>query len=351
MAASSRAASGDRPWSRREATAAGTASTTRSKTPAAPRSTRPPFSLPRALTALGSKPTPFSARASTSRADQPAHAAPGGEEGRAGRGSGPPQGEQEAAAPPGGGVELGRHGLGGQQSGVAGVDAAEQRVDQAHRHLAAEAAADEVGDGEVLPASRSGAAPGPGRRGARPVGESSRDRRTGTIRPGTPSIRPSGRARSLPADPQQGPPRLRGDQLGVDAELPAQAQAVGDPGDEGVGALVDGEAGERRGRDVAAQPARLEDGDLGGEGPGGQLPGGGQAGDAATDHRHVHAGGASAWTRSTRRASTSGSVWGSTPWPRLKMWPASGPAAARMAWAWSATTGHGARHTAGSRLP
>ena len=64
---------------------------------------------------------------------------------------------------------------------------------------------------------------------------------------------PTGRARRAPAlgqgpeaaaHPQHGPPRLRGDQLGVDAELPAQVHAVGDAGDEGVGALVDEVAGE-----------------------------------------------------------------------------------------------------------
>ncbi len=345
------AASGERPWSRREATAAGTASTTRSKTPAAPRSTRPPFSPPRALTALGSKRHPLLGEGLDQPGDQSAHAAPGGQEGRAGWGTGPPQGEQEAAAPPGGGVELGRHGLRGQQSGVAGMDAAEQRVDQAHRHLAAEAAADEVGDGEVLRPVGPGAAPRPGRRAGGRSARAVRERRTGRIRPGTPSIRPSGRARSLPPTHNRARPASGATSSASMPSSPHRRRPSGTRAMKASAPSSTGKPAKGVVEMLAAQPARLEDGDLGGEGPGGQLPGRGQAGDAATDHRHVHAGGGSAWTRSTRRASTSGSVWGSTPWPRLKMWPGPGPAAARMARAWSATTGHGARHTAGSRLP
>ena len=56
-------------------------------------------------------------------------------------------------------------------------------------------------------------------------------------------------------------------------------------------------------------------------------------------------------TRSTTRVSTSGSVSGMTPWPRLKTWPGAARPAASTARLWLATTSQGANSTAGSRLP
>ena len=56
--------------------------------------------------------------------------------------------------------------------------------------------------------------------------------------------------------------------------------------------------------------------------------------------------------RARRPASRiAGSVSGSTPWPRLKMWPGRPPLRRSTRGLRSATTSHGARHTAGSRLP
>src|SRR5699024_6195508 len=61
--------------------------------------------------------------------------------------------------------------------------------------------------------------------------------------------------------------------------------------------------------------------------------------------------GPSVCTSSTIRVSTSGSVSGGTPWPRLAMWPGAAVPERIMARTRSATTGHGAPRTAGSRLP
>ena len=57
------------------------------------------------------------------------------------------------------------------------------------------------------------------------------------------------------------------------------------------------------------------------------------------------------WTKSVSRASWSGSVEGSTPWPRLKMWPDRRAAAASTARAPRAMPSRSASSTAGSRFP
>ena len=56
-------------------------------------------------------------------------------------------------------------------------------------------------------------------------------------------------------------------------------------------------------------------------------------------------------TSSTSRARHAGSVWGSTPWPKLKMWRGPVPARRMTSSARCSTTGHSPRQTAGSRLP
>ena len=56
-------------------------------------------------------------------------------------------------------------------------------------------------------------------------------------------------------------------------------------------------------------------------------------------------------TCSLRRPSTAGSVSGSTPWPRLNMWPGRPPASARMRSVSAATRSNGPRSRAGSDSP
>src|SRR3954447_8327931 len=70
------------------------------------------------------------------------------------------------------------------------------------------------------------------------------------------------------------------------------------------------------------------------------------------DHGIAHAAtSVRSWTSSTRRRKTAGSVSGTTPWPRLKMWPGRPPARASTSSAPAATRSQGPSRAAPSRLP
>ena len=190
----------------------------------------PPLSLPRLFTLVSRKPTPFSPSASTSRATRRPMPPLGARNVGPAGGLAPREGEQEAAAPAGRRVQLGRDRLGREVGRVAGVDAAEQRVDQPLGHLAPEPGADQVGHREV---GR------PGGRGQHQVqagpedagrATGARERRTGRIRPGTPRVSPSGRARSRPPTQSMARPASGATSSVVDAELLAQARRRRAPG-------------------------------------------------------------------------------------------------------------------------
>ncbi len=93
---------------------------------------------------------------------------------------------------------------------------------------------------------------------------------------------------SVPSCHTSAPPARRRHQLVAEAELVAAARRPRHPGQERVGALVDGgQAGERRRRDLAAEAlGGLEHGDLGRRLPG-ELERRGQPGDAAADDDDV----------------------------------------------------------------
>src|SRR5580765_144749 len=78
-----------------------------------------------------------------------------------------------------------------------------------------------------------------------------------------------------------------------------------------------------------------------------------EVGRAAVRHQHdrgLHAA-VRSWTSSTILFRSAGSVSGSTPWPRLKMWPGRPPAASRIAIAADSTRSNGPSRSAGSRFP
>jgi hypothetical protein len=176
------------------------------------------------------------------------------EEDRAGGGRAPALAEAEQEAPRA--LEPSGH-LGGARrqaelAGVAGVDAADQRVDQPIQHLRAEPLLDErpevVGGGMAAPHERFEHRP----RLARPAQQVRAGQRAEAGgHPQHQSVR-DGVQRAVPPDVG---PAGRGRHKVVEAQLLGEVDGPGHPGEEGVGALVDrGQAGEGRGADLAAQP-------------------------------------------------------------------------------------------------
>ena len=181
-----------------------------------------------------------------------------------------------------------------QLPGRAGMDAAEKRFDQPVGHLGTEARGDEVEHADVaLRAARAGLATRqhqverrPGRR-RRPRG--SWTGASGSSLAGAPRTRPSGkgaisrRRTAAPGWPASLPVPRR-------ARAPSTGEPLGHPGEQGVGAFVHRPAQELassaachrggRARTRSRRPARRPLAD-------GQLPGRGQAGDPAADHRRT----------------------------------------------------------------
>ena len=199
----------------------------------------------------------------------------------------------EAARQPVGSQQRREGGLGAEVVDAAGVDPADQRVDQALDHLVAEPGLDHC-------------PPRPGRPvdpRIRPVGTDQVEPRPAADRPGRgcrtgPAATPGGDAQVQPVGhhPQPAPrpqrrapaPRGRPGRRCSPSSLHS-CGGLGPPGQEGVGGHVDGPPAELGGADLAAGPAAgLEDDDPRARSPAprrgpDQLPRGGQPGHAATD--------------------------------------------------------------------
>ena len=119
------------------------------------------------------------------------------------------------------------------------------------------------------------------------------ERAVGQNRVGTPSASPSGSGRQPPPGPdRRAPGRRSGTERVAEPELAAQVGGLGPAAEEAVGPDVDGAAAERR--SLRSVPPRRGDASssttvgravAGRAGAAGQLPGGGQAADAAADDR------------------------------------------------------------------
>ena len=180
--------------------------------------------------------------------------------------------------------------------GVAGVHAAQQGRDQALEHLVAHPAAHQLAHRLVT------ARPGRTLVGAHgqvlggPLDPGRRHRAGGGQRVeigGDAEHQAVGERPKLTEAVEVGLAGGRRDQLVIEPELAAQVDRVGDPGQEGVGGLVDGPPGEGRGADLAAEAlAGLEhhhlDVVVGQAGAAHQLVGRAQAGHATTHHGHPH---------------------------------------------------------------
>ncbi len=206
------------------------------------------------------------------------------------RAGGLPEPEQKAARP-----FRGRHDHGGhlgrpERRRRAGVNAADERIDQTVGDLGAEAGPAtssrtvSVAGGRPRGSTRSRAAR------AIPAGERIRLRSTPPSWRGTPSTSPAGMGRSRPPSHSSARPTAG---LTRSASTPTSWHSRRASGVRVMKAS--GPSSTRRpvelGReDLASEPVRLEDGHLGLPS---QFPGGRQAGDAAPDHGHSHAVGTS----------------------------------------------------------
>ncbi len=135
------------------------------------------------------------------------------------------------------------------------------------------------------------------------------ERTTGQISPGTPSASPPGSRRSAPRDHTYAPAFDGDDERITEPDALRQRDRLGHPREERVCRLVDREPAERGGADAPAESiGRFEHGHLDAGVP--ELERAREARDPPADDddvRHVRC------TSSTRRASTPGSVSGSTP--------------------------------------
>ena len=216
---------------------------------------------------------------------QPVHtAAQAEEEGRVGGNSLPPlgaQAEDQAAVAAGGAGQVGGDGGQAEAIGAAGVDAADERVDQALQHLAAEAAADDLGDRGVggRPAGREDDVEGGAGRAGRTHDTSARERQRAQ---GHAEDEAVGEGAQLSSTPQPGAGGRRRHQLVAQAEVPAEVGSPGHPAQEGVGPEVEGDPALPGGADLPADPlGRFHDDDV--DAASLQVPGGGQPGDARAD--------------------------------------------------------------------
>jgi hypothetical protein len=177
--------------------------------------------------------------------------------------------------------EVGRGGVEVEGVRAAGVDAAEQRVDETFDDLAAEAPADQVADrdglGHRLPGQPrlDGRAQEPGRREDAGPGE--------RPQPGRDAADGPGRERAEPV-PHPDPRLAGGGGDEVDADGLGEPRGVGDAGQPVVGAGLDGGAAQLAGEQLAAEPfGLLDDRDADGREGGADGVGGGEAADAAAD--------------------------------------------------------------------
>jgi hypothetical protein len=190
--------------------------------------------------------------------------------------------------------------------GVAGVDAADERVDQALGHLVAEAAPHQGADGDVALGRVEGDGEVLGRSGQALRGHDARGGQLVEVGGDAEHLRLGQQPQRAPA-PHVSPSRGGGHQVAVDAEGPAELDALGHAGQERVGGLVEGAAVERGRAQLAARGSGVDDDD---RGPAdGQLAGGHEPGDPGADDDRVdaHDGEASARTRSASARRTVGS--------------------------------------------
>ena len=175
--------------------------------------------------------------------------------------------DEARVAGAGGGVELGDHGGQAHGGGVAGVDAAEQRVDEVVDHLVAEAAAQVGADGDVVAATGGvgrvgGQGRGPARARSTPAAETSPVAASASRSVGTPMTWPPGSGLAGAVEEEVGGALGRRDQLAVELQVVAQGERPRHPEQEGVGRLVDRPAGDHRGLELAAEPVGLDHRDV-----------------------------------------------------------------------------------------
>ena len=254
------AASGLRSPSRVAASGAGTVSTTASASIAGPEAgwtVHRPSRRSSAATGVAVRISPPAAGdRGVEPLDEDAHAAARGEE-RAGRrltggaragGAGlRAQADQQAAVLGEGVGDLRGHRPQAQVVGVAGVDAADQRADQAVEHLVAEPGPDGQAQGVALvagrvPAGQQGLDGGPGLAPPREQAGAGHGRQAGRCAEHQARWQPV----ELPSRPDERGQARRGHQIVRQAELAGQLDRRRGPGQEHVGAALDARAARRR---------------------------------------------------------------------------------------------------------
>ncbi len=219
---------------------------------------------------------------------------------------------------------------------MAGVDASDERVDEAREHLVAQAGPDQLPDRHVVGEGRAGGGVEVGRRPGQPGrGADARGGEGVEIGGHTEELLGRDREELAGVAEEVGRDLGGGDQRVAEPDVEGQLRGSRDPGQERVGGLVDGAAREGRGPELAAEALRLDDGHrCPGEHEG---PRRGQAGDPASGDQDVpgrapgrapgqlSASSAVVATRRARASKTVGSSW-RTP-VRAKARPASAAAA------------------------
>ena len=173
-----------------------------------------------------------------------------------------------------------------------------------------------------------------------PAAVSTPDARSGLERGRDTEHRPGRKGMVAPGGPHPGRRRRRRDALVGQAEGRDEVGALGAGGQQRLGSDVDREPRDLRDLQLAADPRRgLEHGHVvpGRRGEPGRRQPGDPAADDGQPGRHP-----SECTSSTIRVSTSGSVSGGTPWPRLKMCPAAPRPSATTRRTAASTTGQSA---------
>ena len=193
--------------------------------------------------------------------------------------------------------------------GVAGVDRTHQGVDETLEHLVAETIADQASEtvvmwrrpGEHQVQGGAGHAAGTQQAGPDQAGQAGGHAEHQTLRDGVEGL----------AMPDVGVTRGWRHQV-VDTEFGTQRTGPRNPGQEGIGGLVDlGQPGKWGGLQLAPDPIGFEQRDAGRGRRGEQFPGGRQPGDTGTDDGNGRFGAlaheATATTRSANAAITPGS--------------------------------------------
>ncbi len=146
--------------------------------------------------------------------------------------------------------DLRHRGAGGDLAGVAGVDAAEQRLDEPVDDLAAEPLLDQPADADVLAVERVAGSPRPSRPGPGPRRTARRCRRARGRRPARPSAcaASAAAARATRGSRSWWP----GARCGPPAGGPGQVDGLGPAVEHRLGADVDGDAADLGERELAA---------------------------------------------------------------------------------------------------